>query len=325
MKARTVQREISFFLCLALLVLFAESAYPQESYPTRPVTFIIPTPSGSGADLLYRVLCAEVQKFLGQPVVPVNKPGASHVIGMSALAAAKPDGYTIGYAGHLGSFLAPYTEKVPYHPVKDFTQIMQFGYLYISVVVKGDSPFKNFGDVVAYARQNPKKLTYGSAGANSFGYLAIQQIAKKEKVQFTFIPFKGGPETESALLGGHILFGCTAGINSSLLESGMIRMLFLIAESPSDEFPKVPTLKDLGYDIPAPMLLNVAGPKSMPETIVKKLEDAFTRAMKEPAFLKIMKENHYTIFHRNSKEATDYVANNYELFGKLLKEMQVIK
>jgi hypothetical protein len=156
---------------------------------------------------VYRLICKEAEKSLGQPIVPLNKPGGSFSIAIAAIASSTPDGYTIGYAGHPGMFVVPLTEKVPYHPVKDLKQIMQFGFLNIAVTVKGDSPFKKFEDIVTYARQNPKKLTYGSAGEGSFGHLGMELIAKREKVQFTHIPFKGSPETQVALLGGHILVG----------------------------------------------------------------------------------------------------------------------
>lgn len=328
MKARMLQRKISFlvcFLCLIFIFLFAESGYPQAPYPNRPITLIIPSPAGMGVDLAYRGIAQVAEKFLGQPIVPVNKPGASLTIGIAAIAASKPDGYTIGYAGHPGMFFAPYLQKVPYHPVKDLRQIMQFGFIDIAIIVKGDSPFKNSKDIVAYARQNPGKMTYGSAGTGTLGGLAMELIAKKEGVGFTLIPFKGAPETETAVLGGHVLVGVTGSLNHSLLEAGQTRLIFLVAERRSAEYPNIPTLKDLGYDIPTPTALNIAGPKDMPEDVVKKLEEAFTKAMKEQAFIKVMKDLHITVFHRNSKELTDYVAYNYELFGKLLKEVQVTK
>jgi tripartite-type tricarboxylate transporter receptor subunit TctC len=314
--------------CLALIVFIGESGYPQESeianYPNRPITFIVPVSAGAAGDLSCRLITREAEKFLGQPIVILNKPGGSFTVGIAAIAAAKPDGYTIGHAGHPGMFVAPLTGNVPYHPVKDLREIMQFGELVIAIFVKDDSPFKKFDDVVAYARKNPKKLTYGSAGIGSFGHLAMEQIARKEEVQFTHIPFKGGPETEAALLGGHILVG-TAGPNASLIEAGKVRLLLLIAEEKYLEYPQVPILKDLGYRIPVPMFLNVAGPKGLPEGIVRKLEDAFVKASKEPDFIKGMKTLRFTVVRRNSKDLEEYVSENYEAFAKLLKEMGLTK
>jgi len=293
MKVQLLRPGITFFLCLVITLLCSPLGYPQESeiakYPNRPITFIIPIPPGAGTDLACRLMVKEAEKFIGQPIIPLNKPGGSQTIAVAAIAASKPDGYTIGYTSHVATFLIPLTQKVPYHPIKDLKQIVQFGYMNVAVYVRGDSPFKSLEDIIAYARQNPKKLTYGSAGIGSFGHLAMEQIAKREGVQFTHLPFKGSPETQVALLGGNILVG-TGDFTYPLLEAGQIRLLFLIAEHRSPEYPQTPILKDLGYNIAAPSFLNLAGPKDLPDEIVKKIEDAFTKAMKEPTFIKGMKK-----------------------------------
>lgn len=317
------------FLCLGLILLFAKSGFPQQTeigrYPSRPITYIEPFTPGGSSDLAIRALGKEVEKYLGQPLIVVNKPGGGGSVGVSAIAAAKPDGYTIGQSvGGAPLFILPFMEKLPYHPVKDLRYIVQYSAPSFGILVKGDSSFKEFKDLITYARQNPKKLTYGTNAPNSISNLIMEQIAKKEGVQFTHIPFKASPEYQSALLGGHILF--TAGdFNNALLEAGQTRILLYLSDKRSEEYPDVPILKDLGYDISVPVMLNVAGPKDLPEEIVKKLEDAFTKAIKEPAFLKVMKELHLTIIYRNSKEFSDYVARNYEIFGKLLREMGLAK
>jgi tripartite-type tricarboxylate transporter receptor subunit TctC len=318
---------IGFFLCIFVPCFLLPAVYAEQvdpKYPSRPIMFINPVPAGASSDLSFRLICKEAEKFLGQPIVVINKPGGSFTVGISAIASAKPDGYTIGYAGHPGMFVPPLTDKIPYHPVNDLREIMQFGILNISVTVKGNSPFVNWKDIIAYARLNPKKLTYGSAGTGSFGHLALEQIARKEKVQFTHIPFKGSPETQAALLGGHILVG-TGDFNFSLLESGQIRLILLVAEKHSPYYPNTPILKDLGYDVPAPTFLNIAGPKGLPDEIVKKLDDAFSKAMKEPAFIKGMQDFRFTVVYRNGKELDESVAANYDAFAKLLKEQGLIK
>jgi tripartite-type tricarboxylate transporter receptor subunit TctC len=321
--------KISVFLCLVLTLSLAVSGYAQESkigkYPDRPITFIHPLPAGGGADILTRILCKDAEKYLGQPIVIVNKPGGSLTVGAAALATSKPDGYTIGFTGATALLIAPFIEKLPYDPIKDFQQIMQWGAPNFGVTVKADSPFKSFKDIVAYARQNPKKLTYGTTGQVGLHYLIMEQIARKEKVQFTQIPFKGGSEVEAALLGGHIQFGASE-FSTSQIEAGNTRLLLLLREEHAAEYPKTSVLKDLGYtDIAAPMIQGIAGPKGLPEAITKKLEEAFTKAMKEPTFIKGMKDVGYSVLYRNSKESSEYIAKNYEFFGKFLKELGLAK
>ena len=181
-----------------------------------------------------------------------------------------------------------------------------------------------FKDVVEFARKNPKKLTYGTSGTGTSANVAMETIAKREGVQFTIVPFKGSPETQAALLGGHVLLAA-GGFGQSLVDAGETRLLLLLAEARSPYFPEVPILKDLGYDIPAPTLFNVVGPRGLPEAIEKKIEDAFTKAMSEPAFIKGMKDLRLTVVYRNSSQLEEYVARNYESMGKLLKQLGFAK
>ena len=325
MQARLLKSEIVFVTCILALLLSARPGYPQQMegtrYPNRPVTLIVPLSTGSGGDLVSRLIAKEAERFLGQPIVIVNKPGGSYAVGVSALAASKPDGYTIGYTPVGSLFITPFLERIPYHPLKDLQPIIQFGDMTFGVTVRNDSPFKSFKDLIAYARQNPKKLTYGTGGAYSSGHLAMERIARKERVEFTHIPFKGGSEFQAALLGGHLQF--TAGdFNPALVEAGQIRLLLLFTENPRPEYPHIPILRDIGYDIPYPAMTSVSGPKGLPEGIIKKLEGAFTKAMNEPAFIRGMKELHLAVVYRNSKELEEYVSNTYKVFEKLMKELK---
>ncbi|OGP55225.1 MAG: hypothetical protein A2162_06505 [Deltaproteobacteria bacterium RBG_13_52_11b] len=311
------------------LLLLAGSGYAQDEeaakYPNRPVTFIQPFSAGAPADLTIRLVSKEAEKSLGQTIIVVNKPGGSGTIGVAAIASAKPDGYTIGNAPHSPMFVVPHLEKVPYHPVKDIRMIAQFAAFNMGVSVRSDSPIKSFQDLIDFARQNPKKLTYGTAGANSMQFIIMEQIAKREKVQITHIPYKSTAESQTALLGGHILFAA-GDFNYPLIEAKQIRLVVLFREESKEQYPGVPALKDLGYDFPTPMPMCVAGPKGIPEGIVKKLEEAYTKAVKAPAFIKGMKEDlHLPIVYRNSKELAEYTANHYEAYGKILKEMGLTK
>lgn len=328
MKPEFVKSAISVFVCLTAVLFFAGVGSPQDAevakFPSRPVTYINPTAAGNPTSVAIRLISQEAQKFLGQPVVEVNKPGGGLSIGIGALASAKPDGYTVGYAGHTGMFVTPFVEKVSYHPIQDLSPLIQWGGFNFGIGVKGDSPFKNFQDLISYARQNPKKVTYGTNGATSMQHIVVEQIARKEKVELTHIPFAGTAEYQTALLGGHIQFG-VGDFTASLLESEQVRFLLLLKEEPSAQYPKVPILKDLGYDIPCPMTLNVFAPKGLPAGIAKKLEDAFTQATKEPGFINGMKKLNIPIVYHNSKEMEGYMARNYELYKKFLTEMGLIR
>ncbi len=315
------------FVALALvLFLSIQAGYAADAkYPERPINFIIPFSAGGSSDLAVRLLAKEAEKHLGQPLVIINKAGGGGTIGTAAIASAKPDGYTIGQCpGGAPLFTMPYLERIPYNPIKDLKFIMEFVDLTFAVIVKADSPFKTFKDMVAYARQNPGKVTYGTNAPNSISNLVIEQVAKKEKIRLTHIPFKSSPEYQAAVLGGHIMF-CAGDFNYSMIEAGQTRALAVLTERRNPDYPDTPTLKDLGYDAPCPVFLGLIGPKAMPDDMAKKVEEAFSAALKEPTVVKGIKELRLTVLYRNSKDFGDYVASNYEFFGKLLKEMGLAK
>ena len=316
------------FLVAAFVLLFAQAGVAQEDvskYPSKPITFISPVPPGQGTDLSIRLLAKELEKILGKPVVVENKPGAALTIGAAAVAAAKPDGYTIGFTGGPPLYFTPLLEKVPYDPIKDLRMVAQYGAMNVAVAVKKDTPFKTFKDLIDFARQNPKKLTYGTTGANSITNITMERVAKQENVQFTHIPFKGTPETQAALLGGHIMAACGDFGGSSLVDSGDVRFLMLLKDEKSAEYPNVPILKDLGYNIPYTMITSVITAKAVPDAIVKKLEDAIVKAMKEPTFLKGMKDLNLPVVYHSGKEMDMSIAQNYEYYKKVFTEMGLIK
>ena len=316
-----------FFLCFVLMFLFAKWGYPQEDvakFPSRPITYIVCVPPGGPTDLMHRLLAKEAEKFLKQPVVIANKPGGALMIGTAAMTSSKPDGYTVGHYGAGSQLLVPLLEKVPFHPMKDMMPIIQFsGSLYFGIGGKGDSPYKSFKDLVAYARQNPKKLTFGTTGANSWGFFLTEYLARFEKVQFTHIPFKGTTEVEPAILGGHIDFGA-GDFSYPLVESGQIKLFLLFSEIHNPTRPEIPLLKEL-YGIPMASGMSVGTRRGVPAGILAKLEDAFTRATKEPTFISGMKKIDMPIIYRNQKDADKFYTDMFGLFEKMVKEIGVSK
>ncbi|MDA8125674.1 MAG: tripartite tricarboxylate transporter substrate binding protein [Deltaproteobacteria bacterium] len=315
------------FLAVVLLLLSAQAGFAQEDvskYPSKPITYICPSPPGLATDTSIRLLAKELEKILGQPVVVVNKPGAALTIGTAAVATAKPDGYTIGFTGGPPLYFTPLLQKVPYDPFKDLRMVAQYGGCTNGAVfVKGDSPFKSFKDVIAYARQNPKKVTYGTTGANSITHITLEAIAKQENVQLTHIPFKGTPEAQSAVLGGHVSFAAGDFV-VDMVGSGQIKLLMMLREDKSEYHPEIPILKDLGYNIPYAVLGVVMTQKSVPDPIVRKLEEAVVKAMKEPAFVKGMKDLRLQLTYRSGKEMDAYNLKSNEYYTKVFKEMGLL-
>ena len=227
-----IQSKGMILFSIIFVLLSSEAGYPQEDvskYPSKPITYVCPVPPGTGTDLSIRLIAKELEKYLGQSIVVVNKPGAALTIGTAFVASAKPDGYTIGFSGGPPLFFTPQLEKVPYDPLKDLRMVAQYGSFNFGVIVKGSSAFKTFKDLIEYGRQNPKKLTYGTTGTNSMGHVTMERIAKQENVQITHIPFKGTPESQTALLGGHIL-AAAGDFGVNLVDSGETRVVMLLKE-----------------------------------------------------------------------------------------------
>lgn len=325
MKFRPFNGFVRLTSCVIVVMvsLFANLASAQEDvakFPTKPITLVSPFPAGTSSDLACRVIAKEAEKFLGKAVILLNKPGGSATIGAGAVAAAKPDGYTIGYIAPSALFVAPFLIPVPYHPLKDFQQIIQFGETVFGASVRADTRFKDFKEILDFARKNPQKLTYGSSGLNSILNLTFEKIAKDNGVQFFHIPYKGGVQTTAGLLAGETEVS-TGDVSASLVRSGQVKPILLFTENHLSEYPGVPILKDIGYEIPFPSLIAIMAPKGLPDGIAKTLENAFAKAMKEPGFIEGMKKLNFPVRYRSGKELNDYVVRNYAIYEKLVKEM----
>lgn len=316
-------------LLFCLFGLCGVNAVPAQEidparFPERPINLVVAFSPGGTVDLAFRLMAREMERILGQPVVVLNRPGGGGNLAVAAIASARPDGYTFGQVPTQTIFVMPFIEKLQYNPAIDLTFIAQFAEANFAIVARKDSSYASLKDLIADARRNPDKLTYGTNAATGVANLVIEQIGRRENVRFTNVPFKGSPEAQAALLGEHIAF-MAGEFNSSMVENGPFRVLALFSDKSRAEYPKVPALKDLGYDIPAPVFYVIAGPKGMPEAIVRRIDEAVARTVREPRFIKGAQELKVSVVYRNHKELAEYVARNYEYFGKLLAEMGLAK
>ena len=189
-----------FFVCN---ILAPGIVLAQEKYPAKPINFLIGFPAGGTTDVCARPLVTAASKILGQPIVVVNKPGGASAVAVATLKNEKPDGYTIGILGS-GAVLSQHMRKVPYDTAKDYTPIMQYAIYLYGLVVRSDSPWNTFKEFIDYAKNNPGKIRYSTAGPGSPQHLVMERLALKEKIKWTHIPFQGGGPAVTALLGGHV-------------------------------------------------------------------------------------------------------------------------
>jgi tripartite-type tricarboxylate transporter receptor subunit TctC len=299
----------------AILTMLALGATPlssnAEQFPKKPLSLICPWSAGGSADLALRALAESVGKLLGQPMIVEYKPGASGTMGATAMVSARPDGYTLTQIpGPV--FRLPHMQKVGFDPRTDLTYIICLtGYTY-GVVVRADSPWKTFQDVINWAKANPGKLAYGSPGVGSNPHIGMELIAEKVGAQFLHIPFKGVAENLQSLLGGHtMLLADTTGW-ASQVNDGRARLLVTWGAERTKSWPEVPILKELGIDIVYSGPWGIAGPRGMDPQVVKILHDAFQKATNDANVLQTLKRLDQSIVYMNGAEYADFARRQFD-------------
>jgi tripartite-type tricarboxylate transporter receptor subunit TctC len=261
-----------------------------QKYPEKPITLIVPWPAGGSTDVVVRAMAEVASRNLGQTVVVENKAGASGTLGPATVAAtAKPDGYTIVQMPiTVYRFPVMKGQKVTWDPFKDFTYIIHMTGYTFAIGVRADSKFQTWKDVVAYAKANPGKLTYGSPGAGTSLHIGMELISAHDNIQVTHVPFKGGAETTAALAGGHVDLSVEGTSMLPLVEAKQVRLLMVWTQKRVPQWPDVPSMGELGYPWTFDSPWGFAGPKGMDPAIVKRLHDAFKPALDDEKVKAIM-------------------------------------
>ena len=287
------------------LVAFAATALGQ-SFPAKPLTLICPWPPGGGTDTHLRKFAEVAQKYLGQPVVIENKPGGGGMIGPAQMAhLAKPDGYTVSQLP-ISAFRLPHQRAVDWDPLKDFTYIIGITGYTFGVVVRTDSLFKTFNELIAYARAHPGQLSYATPGTGTSPHLLMEEVAMKTGVKFLHVPFKGFAEGAQALLGGHVMAHSDATGWGRFVDAGQMRLLVTFGEKRSKW--NAPTARELGYDIVSYSPYGIVGPKGMEPQVVRTLHDAFKKTLDDPEHMKTLAQLDQVYWYRSSADYARWAA-----------------
>jgi tripartite-type tricarboxylate transporter receptor subunit TctC len=310
----------ALLIAAAAALVTAPPTARAQSFPSRPITLIIPWPAGGVPDTQYRVLADITSKQLGQPVIVENKPGGVGTLGPASMAAnAKPDGYTISYVG-TGVFRAPFLLKTTYDPRKDFTYIGGIGQYLFGIVVRSDSPIKTWADFVAYAKQQPGRLTYTTFGVNSVLHLAMEQISSAAGIKLKHIPSRGNAENNAAVLGGHVMASADGSAWAPLVDSGDFRLLVTWGETRTKRWPAVPTLKELGIDLVETSPYGLAGPAGMDPATVATIYGTFRKALHDPRHIEVLRKFDMDMFEMAPKDYTDWVMKEIDRQQRLVAD-----
>jgi tripartite-type tricarboxylate transporter receptor subunit TctC len=294
-----------------------------QPFPNRPIQLIISNVAGAQSDVTGRLLAEEMEKILGTKVVVINKPGGSGTLGTDAVARSKKDGYTIGYSSAGGIVYARVMnpEAVPYDPDKDLEHLGLHLFFPNVAVVQASSPWKNFGELVDYARKNPNKIRVGTIGQGSIDSFNLEITQTVTGARFTNVPFKGGDSVTTALLGGHIEVAYD--VFSKYLphmQAGKVRILLTTKKRP--EFPEIPTMAELGYKQELPSVwMALFGPAGLPEDVKNTLVTAFEKAAKNPGLKAKIEEMGNVVEYRSPAELRKIMIEDYERAVTIAKQM----
>ncbi|WP_454695145.1 Bug family tripartite tricarboxylate transporter substrate binding protein [Achromobacter aegrifaciens] len=248
----------------------------RAAYPDKPVRIIVPLPAASPADVLARVLAERLQRLWGQPVVVENRPGATGMIGLDAVARAAPDGYTVGIMFLSHTVLPALFGKVSYRTDGDFAPIANLVWLYNVLMVPPGSEYTDVRSLVEQAKRQPGKLSYGSGGNGSPAHLLGAAFCQAAGIDMLHVPFKGPAEAAQALMGGYVqTMFATASVAVPLAQSGKLRALAVTRDGGMSALPGVPTLAEAG--VPAYNLKEwegIVAPAGTPPDLIAKWNGA---------------------------------------------------
>lgn len=266
-------RRVLNILAAALLALTVSSLAQAQSWPSKPIRFVVPFGTGGGNDFLAREIANDLMKRIGQPVVVENRAGAGGAIGTDAVAKAPADGYTILMAANSAVIGAAVSRSLPYDFLKDLTGVAVVSNIPIVLVVHPDVPAKNLAEFIAVLKGAPGKLNYASAGPGTVMHMATELFASATGTKMEHIPFKGAGQMVPEIVAGRvqILFGAVNSIQA-FMKTGQLRPLAVTSSTRSPSFPSLPTVAESGvpgFDVD--LWYGVLAPSATPREIVARL------------------------------------------------------
>ncbi len=314
-------------LALSLGLTLVGSAVAQ-SYPSRPITMVVPWGAGGGTDATARIVAALMEKEMGQPVNVVNRTGGNGVVGHSAIATAPADGYTIGMITVEITMMhwAGLTELSP----KDYTPLSLMNIDPAAVTVRADSPYKTVNDLLNAAKANPGKFKASGTGQGGIWHLALAGMLKDQKMELSatpWVPSNGAAPAMNDLAAGGIEFvTCSLPESRALIDAGKARPLAVMAAQPSGLYPNVPTLKAAtGSNWTVGAWRGIAGPKGLPADVQAKLGTVLKKIYDSQDFQGFMQQRGFGVLYADSKGFEQFMAKGDADMGVVMKSLGLAK
>src|SRR5215470_13177790 len=313
---------------LALVAAYPLTPAPAQTYPTRPVTIIVPLAAGTGMDTVVRLYGDELSKSLGHSVVVDNRPGAATMIGTDAVASAPADGYTLLVATSSAMAINPVLyKKINYDPVKDFVPISFYVKSPFVLVVNPDLPVKSVPELIKYAKESATPLSYSSPGAGVAQHLSIEFMKQKFSVDMTHVPYRNTGQSITDIAAGHVALGfAEAGASLPLIRDGKLRAL---AVSSSTRLPILPEVPPFAEAANAPGFEAVSwhilfAPAATPKEVVARLHGEMKKIMAAPDMTKRVADIGLIPVETPSVEGINqYLASERDKWGSLVKKLRL--
>lgn len=309
-------------LALAASLVFTGTAFAQ-AFPSKPLRLVVNFPPGGAADVIGRALAQQLSEQLKQQVVVENKPGANGNLGADMVAKSPNDGHTLlissGGAVTVNPFI--YT-KMPFDAEKDLVPVASVARVLVFLMTNPSVPVNNVAEFIAYAKANPGKLSYGSAGSGSSPHLAGEMFARQAKFQATHIPYKGAAPALVDLLGGQVQFMFDPGPGLRHAKDGKLKLLAVGSPKRSSQYPDTPTLAEAGMaGFDADTIFGIYAPGGTPGTIVGQLHSEINKALATPRMAEVIGSLGAEVSALSLKDFVDRQHKDRERFGAFIKEI----
>ena len=310
-----------FCLCMVLIT----KVHAQAPYPNKTIRIIAPVAAGGGLDIIARSVADRLSKQTGQNFIVENLTGGGGIIASQTTAKASPDGYTlmIGYVGTHGT--NPAVRKLPYDAIKDFTPIGMIGATPNVLVINNDLPAKTVQEFLVFAKKNPSKISYGSAGQGTLTHLAMEQFKMVGDFYSVHIPYRGIAPAFTDLIGGQTQAMFPA-LFAALpyIKSNRVRALAVTGLNRNPLIPNVPTFKELGLSgFEGQQWYGIVGPAKIPESIVSKLNSELNKVITTPDFIEKFRSEALTSMPMTPNQFGNYITEDIARWAKVAKEKKI--
>jgi tripartite-type tricarboxylate transporter receptor subunit TctC len=278
-------RALRILTALALAITASSAAAQPSAYPTRPIRLVVPYAPGGVSDITGRIVAQKMSELLGQSVVVENRAGAGGMLGTGAVAKAEPDGYTVVLSSLSAYAIGPRLVKAPpYDPIRDFTAIGAVALSPTILTVNTALPFQSVHDVIAFAKANPGKLSYGSSGIGSVAHISAEMLRASTGIELVHVPYKSAAQAYPDMIAGSISMIFDA-LPSAIqhIRAGKARPIAMMSDRRASLLPEVPTFAEAGYPQATLRLwVGVHGPANLPAPIVQKLNETLVKVAAAP-------------------------------------------